>query len=322
MSDEQFGRRASLTVAAGATGLDLSDLHFRFQISASDSESPNAAVIRVYNLSSDTMRQIQGEFTRVVVQAGYENASFGVIFDGTIKQFRIGKENATDRYLDILAAENDLEYNFGVCNATLAAGSTAKDRITAAAAGLGLKVGVLDASLDFTGGTLPRGKVLWGMGKLAMRCAATSIGATWTMQDGKINVTSLKGYLPGEAVVLNAGTGVVGIPEQTDQGIKVRALLNPRIKIGGLVQIDNASINQMLQADLRADGTFTERNLPAGQIVYNSRAGLTFPASVAADGLYRVLVIEYTGDTRGQDWYCDLICLAVDPSSKTVQAVL
>lgn len=325
MSDEQFGRSASLIVAAGTDGIDLSAMHFRFQIKQSDEESPNTAVIRIYNLSDATVKKITGktpvEFTRVILQAGYEGAT-GVIFDGTIKQFRPGKENATDKYLDILAAEGDVEYNFGICNTTLAAGSSPIDRIKVAAASMNIPLGQIPAGdyLAKTGGTLPRGKVLWGMGRAQMRCTAASIGSTWSMQDGKINVTPLTGYLPGEAVKLTSKTGLVGIPEQTEQGIKARCLLNPKLQIGGLVQIDNASINQTTQADLRADGVFQTASLPVGQAPYDKRAGLQFFADISNDGFYRLYVVEYVGDTRGQDWYADIICLAVDKSTETVQA--
>lgn len=320
--DQQWKRKATLIVAAGDDGLDLSELRFKFVIRQSDEESPNTATIRVYNLSDDTMRKITGrapvEYTRVILQAGYEYSAFGVIFDGTIKQFRKGRENATDKYLDILAAMGDIEYNFGVCNSTLAAGSTHEDRLKAIAAGMGLDVGQV-TPLN-TGGVLPRGKVLWGMGRALMRCEAATRGATWSVQNGKVDVVSLTGYLPGEAVVLSALTGMVGIPEQTDQGIRVRCLLNPKLRIGGLVQIDNASINQTMQADLRASG-FESRELPGGaQLAYDRNAGLQFLASVASDGFYRVYVVEYAGDTRGKEWYSDIICLAADKSSGTVKA--
>jgi hypothetical protein len=323
MTDALFGRRASLTIAAGGSALDLSEFHFRFQISAADFESPNSAVIRVYNLSRDTVRSLVGptsEYTRVVVQAGYENGAFGVIFDGTIKQWRVGKENATTTYLDILAAENDVEYNFGVGNVTIAAGTTAIDRMTQIAQAMGLSLGDLDPRIT---GVVPspRGKVAWGNARLQMRSLSKSLGATWNIEGGKINVTTLQGYRAGEAVVISPATGMVGVPEQTDQGIKVRALINPRLRVGGLVQIAADSINATSQADLRADGVFQQRNLPIGQVVYNSRYGATaYYANVSTDGFYRVYAIDYSGDTRGQEWYADLICLAVDISSQTVQA--
>lgn len=309
-----YGRKATLIVAGGVDGLDLSEMHFKFKITAADTESPNAASIRIYNLSDATVKKITGktpvEFTRVVLQAGYE-AALGVIFDGTIKQFRQGRENAVDSYLEILAGEGDEAYNFGVCNTTLAAGSTPKERLDAIAGGLGATPGFV-SPLGATGGVLPRGKVLFGMSRALMRCEATSRGATWSIQNGKVNVVALDGYLPGEAVKLNGQTGLVGIPEQTDQGVKAVCLLNPKIKVGGLVQINNADINKTSAAPGQA--------LPAGQLMYDSLANIQFPADVTADGFYRVFVIEYAGDTRGQEWYCNLTCLAVDKSSETVKA--
>jgi len=50
--------------------------------------------------------------------------------------------------------------------------------------------------------------------------------------------------LPGTAVVLNSRTGLVGWPVQTFNGIEARCLLNPRIKAGAMIQIDQASIQK------------------------------------------------------------------------------
>ena len=319
--DQQWGRAASLFVASPTgDGIDLSDLHFRFRVSNADQETPNTMVVRIYNLSPDTVRSITGrtpvEFTRVILQAGYHGTSVGVIFDGTIKQFRRGRENSVDTYLDILAASSDIEYNFGVCNQTLAAGSTPAQRIAAIASQMGLGV---NAPGPYTGGVLPRGKVLWGMGRALMRCEANSQNASWSIQDGMAQVVPLAGYLPGEAVVLSAASGLIGIPEQTEQGVRARCLLNPKLRIGGLVQIDNASISQISQADLKASG-FPVSSLPVGQLPYDRYAGLQLPADIAADGLYRLYVAEFEGDTRGPAWYTDIIGLALDPSSNQVMA--
>jgi hypothetical protein len=39
------------------------------------------------------------------------------------------------------------------------------------------------------------------------------------------------------------------------------------------------------------------------------------PAALDADGFYRVLEITYTGDTHSTDWYCDMVCVALDSTS-------
>lgn len=288
-------------------GLDLSELRFTFLVQNADVQSPNNAVIRVYNLSDETARKIQGEYSRVVLQAGYQSTSYGVIFDGTIKQFKRGREDAKTSYLDILAADGDIGYNFGVCNRTLAAGSTPQERMQALSQAMGISTTVTEG-LSSTGGVLPRGKVLFGMARDMMACEARTQGATWSIQNGTVQVIALAGYLPGEAVVLNALTGLIGIPEQTEDGIRVRSLLNPRLRIGGRVQINNKDINQLVQ-----------QNPNAAPVPFNQYTGIQLLAKVTNDGFYRLYVVEHVGDTRGGEYYSDMVCLAVDKSSDSVK---
>lgn len=308
-NNAQFGRKASLLLVNASSTLDVSDLRFKFEINAMDVESPTNASIRVYNMSEGTAQSVRKEFTEVVVQAGY-SGNFGVIFRGTIKQFRKGRENATDTYLDILAADGDIAYNYSVVNRTLAAGSSAEQRIDAAVAAMqpnGVAKGTY--VLPNTAGTLPRGKVLFGLAKAALRAQTQNIGATWSIDGGKVNVVGLLGYLPGKSVVLNGQTGLVGRPEQTIDGIRARCLMNPKLVVGGTVQIDNKAINQTLQQDPNA-----------APIPFNQWVGLQQIADLASDGIYRIFVVEYKGDTRGQDWYCDLTLLAVNSANKEVIA--
>lgn len=311
--NELYLRKCTLLVTSGEDALDLSDMHITFETKQEDEESPNNCAIRVYNLSRETVSKIQGEYTRVVLQAGYQNASFGVVFDGTIKQFATGKENATTRYLDILGADGDKAYNFSVINKSLAAGSTPEQRINALIAAMaphGVTKGEL--LIPGTGGILPRGKVLFGLARGQLRSQTQNLGATWSIQNGKVNVIPLQEYLPGEVVVLTSQTGLIGRPEQTQDGLKARCLINPRIGIGGLVKIDNKSINRTYQQ--------ADYSVPGAQLPYNKYVGIQQFADVTADGLYRVYVAEYKGDTRGLPWWMDLILLAVDPATMKVKA--
>lgn len=304
----QYLRKAGLLLVQGQNSLDLSDMHFRFDTVQEDEESPNNCSIRVYNLSPATIKAVREEYSRVILQAGYVDSAYGVIFDGTICQFRIGRENVTTTYLDILVSDGDVAYSYAMCTASAAAGTTRSERLQTVMSTMnskGVKAGQL--IVDATGGILPRGKVLFGLAKGLIRSEVQSIGATWSIQNGQINVIPLDGYLPGQAVVLNAETGLIGRPEQTQDGIRVRCLINPKIIVGGLVKIDNTSINQTLQ-----------KNPNAAPLAYNQYVGLQQFASVTADGIYRVYVAEHKGDTRGHDWYTDLTCLTVNPVTQKV----
>lgn len=300
----QYLRACKLIVAtAGGSGLDLSGLHIKFSIKKADAQTPNTAEIRVYNVAETTVARIRKEFSRVVLQAGYET-NLGVIFDGNIKQVRFGRENGTDTYIDIAAGDGDDAYNYAVVNTTLAAGASQRDQINAAASPMSER-GVKPGYIGETGETkLARGKVMYGMARDYMRQSAEASDTTWSIQDGKLQFVPNTGVLPNQAVVLNSKTGLVGQPEQTNDGIKARCLLNPMLKIGGKVQINEKDVAQAKLADTSKDAQANK------------------PADIAADGFYRLLVVEHSGDTRGNDWYSDLICLDIDatqPPDKQVK---
>jgi hypothetical protein len=322
----QFGRKAELVVV-NSTDLgpdlgvkldpvDLSEMRFRFQVSAADTQSPNSAAIRVYNLKDETAKRIKGEFARVTLKAGYDGA-FGVIFQGSVKQFRFGRESAKDTFLDILASDGDLGYNFGLVGGpsgkgqVFAAGTKLIDQLKAAANDMGIAFdpAYIPAVTGLENPNLYRSKVGFGLWRSMLRDIADTLGATWSIQNGKLQMISKTGYLPGETVVINWRTGMVGIPEQTDMGIRVRTLLNSRVRIGGLVQLNNKDITTLAQAN------------PNDPLKFNQRVGIQLNSKIAdgADGLYRAYVAEHTGDTRGQEWYTDLTCLAVQSNQAPLQ---
>lgn len=322
-----FGRKTSLILMGTAEiqgpdlpptvpPTDLANFHFKFSTVQADVETPNNLRLRVYNLDPRSINAITGAYSRVVLQAGYAE-SFGVIFDGTIKQFGIGKENETDSYLDILAADGDQAYNFSVVNVSLEAPLTGKvDQIKKAAEAmgpLGVELGFIDNN-GLIGGTVPnpRGKVMFGMTRRHLRNLTDSVSATWSIQNGKISVIPLDGYLPNEPIVLSSANGMVGIPEQQIDGIKIKNLLDPRLVPGQLVKIDNNSINKVIAADPKAS--------PFQNFPFDKRVALpVLLATVANDGLYRIYVAEYEGDTRGGPWYVNLTCLAVNATTGKVK---
>ncbi|MBY4751898.1 phage protein [Burkholderia dolosa] len=302
MATQQFGRKVSLVIGNDSDALDFSDLRFSFDIRRGDIQTPNSARIRIFNVSDDTAQRIQGEFTRVVLQAGYENGPYGVIFDGTVKQVRRGRYSPTETVVDVTAASGDMWYNHAVVSTTLAAGSTYMDHVQAAIATMkpyGLTVGYLP---EFDAKPLPRGKVVFGMARDVLRNAALNLNADWSIQDTQFQMVPQNSYIPGEALVLTAETGMIGLPTQDQNGITVKCLLNPNARISGLVKIDNKSI-QRAEYSLTVSNNAVESNLNI------QRYG-----RLNNDGVYKILVAEHEGDTRDNPWYTTLTCIDVDLS--------
>ncbi|MDB5444981.1 MAG: hypothetical protein JWQ97_298 [Phenylobacterium sp.] len=295
----QWLRKASLIVSGQGEAIDLAELRFTFKIKQYDLQTPSTAYIRIYNLTENTANKIQKEFTSVTLNAGYQD-NFGTIFVGTIIQVRRGRESATDTYVDIIAADGDDKINTATISLSVGKGTTFDDRLKVLTGALGVRTGQV---APLPSGALPRGRVFYGAAKDHLRDFSFSTGTRWSIQRGMFQALPLNGYLPGEAVVLSSATGMLGMPEQTEIGIRVKCLLNPRIGVGTRVQIDNKSIQQ---------ATLNLSNAPGG-------GANGFLPRITDDGFYRTCVAELSGDTRGNDWTSDLICIAAgDPVTQAL----
>jgi len=298
MSVPQFGRKVSLILGRDSgAALELSQLRIVFDIRRGDTQTPNSARIRVYNLSETTRQRIEYEFSRVVLQGGYEG-NYGILFDGEIKQVRRGRDSQTDTYVDITAADGDSAYNFAVMNTTLAAGSTAAEHVAAACTAMN-PYGVTKGYVPpLPTNPLPRGKVMFGMARDFLASTARTTQTVWSIQDGKVVMVPETSYMPGEIPVITSETGMVGLPEQTQNGITIKMLLNPSIKIGTLIQIDNRSVQ------------LRERSLNVRQQAEEART--SEQNRLQDDGYYYVMLASHYGDTQGSDFYTEVVCLAAD----------
>lgn len=283
--------------------IDLSQFRVTFQIMQNDKQSPNHAIIRVYNLKPNTVAAISGEYGAVQLSAGYVNQNYSTIFSGTIKQFHTGRINATDSYLDMYCADGDIPYIQGVVYASLLKGSTTQKQLDALAGSmpeLSTAAPLIITKTDLNNPTQLRNKVMFGMSNAFLSDLANTLGASWSIQNGRIQIVDAGKYVTGQIVDINVRTGLLGTPEQTDDGIKVKTLLNSAYRIGAQVRINNADINQTSYSN----GTTASLNP-------TQYSGIENLAPVTADGLYYVMVIEHSGDTRGDDWSSELTCLAM-----------
>lgn len=289
-----IGRIFQITVSGQDEALGLSGLRCKFSIKRGDLQTPNTCDIRIYNPSPQTVSAIKHRDVMAIYAGNPDNS--GLIFEGQVAQARRGKESAVDSYLDITAADGDSAYNFAFMSTSIPAGYGHLFTVETIAAEMdkyGVAVGHITPEISQA--KLPRGKVLYGMAKDKLRQISREDGCAWSIQEGKLQLVSLSGTLPGEAFVISAATGMIGIPEQIQTGIKVRTLLNPMYKIGARVQIDNASINRYRY----------------GMSLEDTKANAFVP-TVENDGMYYIMIAEHTGDTRGQEWYTDLTCLGVN----------
>lgn len=75
-------------------------------------------------------------------------------------------------------------------------------------------------------------------------------GVNVFLNNDKLVVKDKGKPLNGNTFVLNQKTGLIGIPEVTEQGIRAKCLINPAIKLGGSIKIESEN-------NPAANGTYT-----------------------------------------------------------------
>jgi hypothetical protein len=161
---------------------------------------------------------------------------------------------------------------------------------------------------------LPRDVVLYGNFKPEYREWARSNFSTFHIQNDKLHILPRTAYRRGEIVVINSGTGMVGVPEVTTDGINLQCLLNPNLYVKGRVKLDNRSFNDYYVpgGNLLA-GTGRLAGQPGAQ-TGSAKVGMAaFMAPITEDGVYCIQSIDHSGDTRGQAWYSHLMCTHQHP---------
>lgn len=293
---QQYLRTCKVTFGGTGKELDVSKLRVRFDVHQKELGIPHHVNIYISNLAEGTVRPLlDGEFKEVTLAAGYESAA-GILFKGEILQVRNYRENVTDIVTHILATSAERARNFAIVNKSLAAGHTFRDRVDVAVEALkqyGVQVGHID---DLGSKKFPRGFACFGMAKDLLREVCQATNSSWHITNNTFNLVKNNSTLPGDTHVINAATGMVWLPEQTINGIVVRCLLNYKIRPSHKIKLDNRTILQAAY-DPGYLGTTNNELFKSGGL------------ALAGDGIYKALLVEHNGDTRGPNWYTEISCV-------------
>jgi hypothetical protein len=209
------------------------------------------------------------------------------------------KENGTEMVLNILAMDGAEFLQFGFANFALTKGQSmrAVTEHMAAKASTPVKLAYASPILDKI--KLAKSYVAHGKCADSLTEIAKSIDGTWFIEGGKLYIiaysdSATKLPLGLQAVELSPKTGLLGNPQQQDQGVKGRSLLNPAIQIYGLLKIKNDLI--------------TEQMVDIGS--YSS--GISMKYALDPHGIYRVISVNHNGDTRSNTWYSDFVTVSQD----------
>jgi len=276
-----YGRKYKLIIGTDDnSGIEVSELHCIFTVEKSMTLDPNPSIIQIFNLSPNTRNIILTQGQRIIIAAGYEGPQFGLIFDGDIVRPLKRGTKSINRITELIAQDGDVFLNKGFISVSYSSGQDARSIIEDMAGVADPDISIGSVSENLSGTTLARGKVLFGQAKDYARKIAKGEGALCYVCDRQIHLVKPADLPTDEIVDLSPSSGLIGTPEQTEDGIKASCLLNPLINLNKLVHVDN----DLVQQDASAGALTT--------------------------GIYKIISLVHKGDTRGQDWYTEFTGIA------------
>jgi hypothetical protein len=253
----------------------------------------------------------------VSISAGYKYGANGAAFDplanliyqGNVFQPMWTRENVVDWKLTIRCLIGYQQDKLNPVQFVTPPNKTALDKIYQLSGASGLPIGVIDdqSKKVLSQNPMSRSEIINKNPLAVMRdTMSESKLVSWLGPNG-LNIRSFNFdpnttpdiiYEPPGTALSSAQsaapikTTLLGVPEQTQEGIAFRVLLDPQVKLGNIVQVPSGLSSPTGVATNQFPNTI-------GQ--YNRIPNPT--------GLYAVYGIKHYGDSRGkgQDWYTEII---------------
>ena len=211
-----------------------------------DSDEPPSGTVTIYNLKVDTQNALRiaaSESRSITVAAGYGDVT-PIIFTGNINKSEFKREEVVHKStLRLTSMANTAHKGSGITNRTYQKGTTVR-RVFSDIVGIdmGIRIGRLTAVPPEL--TFPYKLTYSGPSRGILNDVAEFARVSWYEENGAIHVNkpgSHRTDIP--ALVIRAprdgdnGTGLIGIPQTTEEGISLECLLEPHATLGGVVQL-------------------------------------------------------------------------------------
>ncbi len=236
-----FGRKVTLRAGpAGFPGLewDQDDARIVFSMKKDTRKGPNKATIKIWNRSKATVEFLSQKGIVATLLAGYGSPS--VIFSGDIIDVQT-PPGPPDAVTTIKVGDGELAYARAEFNRSFGVGTELNKIFAAIALEMGLSIGAIPL---LPPRFFPTGTTFLGTARAALDRITQDVGATWSIQDGFLQI--LLGDLPSGDIgaFLSAETGLLVVEPIKDskRRYRVTALLQPLLKPGKQVSIVSRTV--------------------------------------------------------------------------------
>jgi hypothetical protein len=268
-------------------------LRVGFTIDKDLSVRPNSVELAIYNLSRSTRKRLaDADYVPVLVEAGYRETGLTLLFAGEMREAFSRADTDGSMVTILRAGDADQAIKKGRKATSYRPGVSASRVLSETLSGLRIGQGNVDIALENhgTGGTddpFKMGLNVHGPAMESLRKLLHAEGLEISAQDGEAQVLKAGGSLTlrkEDATFLSPATGLEGTAEVTNKDrVTCKARIMPGLSPGHLVELDT----EMQSVERLGTGWYAFAVVPEG-------------------ALYVVEKVRYVGDTRGQDWTCEL----------------
>ena len=236
-----FERKIIVSVA----GLRISEPKIDINIKKDIKDLPSTGTVVIYNLSELHENQIYLLENDITVSAGYQN-HVGIVSVGSVQEIERERIGLSRQTRISIASKFNSKTNLGGITQRSYENTTLKDVVSDIVnydldPSSNLQIGninnIPDVSIKNWSMTAPA--------KTALTSLLRPRGITWFQDDEFVEFSQRKLPVFGSSTVfISSDTGLIGSPTETDRGVRVRSLLNHRIRLGNIIHLKSKFINK------------------------------------------------------------------------------
>ena len=262
-------------------------LHITFDTTQTIQQAFWYCDISIYNLNPVTMNILITQGMKVTLGAGYQilggiTTTTDVIFEGTVLQPIWTRENGVDDKLTLHCVCGLIEVTNNFIAQSIAGGITQRELVAQMAQLCHFPLDANDVDISSTT-KLSRASVFFGSPADAFQSIADSNNSNLWFTNQALHIRELREQTTKPTIVYGPSSGLIGVPQQTQDGVEMKMLLDPKITIMTQVQLQAGTIINQLQ-----------RSIPS------------LPTILDANNTYVVGRVRHYGDSRGNDWYTEV----------------
>lgn len=250
---------------------DVPGMRVQFKIDKSEKKEPNSSQIIVTNLSPTRRSSLQHVGVKMLLEAGYKEVGVFKIFAGDVRTVDHVRSKANwDTTMRL--GDGERAWKFARVAESFAPGTKVVDAARAIAKAMGLDMGNFNKQMESVTAQFDQGYAACGSAARALDQIITTIGKTWSIQDGALQILDPYGVLDLPIPVISPTSGLIDSPEMGSPPSKGKPQL---LKFKSLLIATKPGAKVRL-------------------------------LSARYDGFVRVHKCSFTGDTHGGDWYTEI----------------